>query len=509
MLDETTQSTDVSTATSPGAVSESTDTSASSVAQSGEQAIERSGDVTAQPAAVEAKADEQEGSTPPPSEEADPFEGVPSIDELRQQAERKVPYSEALLRLRTALEARNSEVEGLKGRVGTAEPVLPLIEQHGGAEAVQARLEAYNSLFTPVVNPETKQPEVDPATGFPRITTAPFIERVDAENPGMAEQLLFDALNYEAEFGAGEKVRLYRHPAVQAELLKAYGLDPQRLDDYRNIDARPAHDAGVTPEELTNVPDEFHETYKALPPGVRSDLQQQDDDTRRFNLEAHKERFDRKAQETERQAAEAQNRQQQEAQVRQYVAQEQDSFVNTHFQESHALLMDDLARQVTFSEDAAANAQMHGIVGLALVALRDRDAQFAASKTLEALGVKVDEGFFQALADADRHLRDARAYELFGQKGFAQAKLTEANGAKKLALAKTAPIALRIAQALGGQVVSKAKKQNGAIDGATRTRPVPGGDDGEEGGGILPAGMLPTDPGAGIYLARQSGLLGG
>ena len=509
-LDET-QSTDVITGgDSPAAASESTDALAPSVEQSGEQAQERSGDDTAQSASVEASVVKEGETTPPPPAEDDPLEGIPEADELERLVEQRVPHAQAVLQLRKALEARNSELAELRGKSLTAEPVLPLIEQAGGAEAAQAKLQTFDSLFSPVIDPNNGQPVRDPVTGLPVLDPTPFVERVESENPGLAERLTFAGLNCLVETGDGRKARVYQLPEVQTPFLQALGLDPERLDDYRNIDARSfAQDTGVTPEELTEIPEQFHETYKALPPGIRADLKVQDEATRQFNLEVYKERADRKAEETQRQQAEAQNRQQQEVQARQYVAKEQDSFVAQHLQESHAAIMDDLARQVTFSENAAENAAMHGVVGAFLVALRDPEAQFAIGKTLEAHNLKVDPSFYEALADADKHLRDAKAYELFGQQGLKQQSLTAASNAKKLALAKASPIALRIAQALGGQKVKQATKQNGAIDGATRTRPVPGGEGGEEADGILPAGMLPTDPRAGVYIARRNGLLGG
>lgn len=506
-MDEAIQSTDVGT-DSPGAVSESTDTLAPSVEQSGEQTQERSGDDTAQSASLEASVVKEGETTPPPSDE-DPLKGIPSADELERLVEQRVPHAQAVLQLRKALEARNGEVAELRGKTSTAEPVLPLIEQYGGPEPVQARLQTFDKLYSPVIDPATQQPLRD-ARGLTQTTALPFIEDVDAQDPGMAEQILYDALSYQVDYyGNGQKVALYRHPTVQAELLKACGLDPARAEDYRNIDALSApQDTGVTPEDLAGVPTEFHDVFKSLPPGIRADLKLQDAETRQFNLEVYKERADRKTAEAQAQAAQTQERQAAEQNARQYVAKEQDAFVGQQLQESHAAIMDDLARQVTFSDDAKDNAVMHGVVGACVLALRDPDSSFATGKMLEALGVKVDPGFYQALTDADKHLRDAKAYELFGQQGLKQKALTDANNAKRQALAKAAPIALRIAKALGGKVAARAAQQNGALAGATTTRPVPtdGGGDGS-GDGLLPAGMLANDPRAGVYLAKQTGLV--
>ncbi|HWT01194.1 MAG TPA: hypothetical protein VN256_13175 [Pyrinomonadaceae bacterium] len=489
-MDDTTQSTDVGGATPAAIVEESTSAAAPSV--SPQESSPTAGGVTA---GAEASEVEQGGATPPPPDD-DPLKGIPTSEELQQQVEQKVPYAAALLQLRKALEARNEENQRLQQQF---EPLKGLSEI-GEPEVVKTAVEAFNSLFTPVVNPETQQPEFDEVSGVPRYTTAPFIERMESENPGFTETLLFDALNSKVEYPDGQKLPLFRNQRLHDVLMRAWGYDPSRGNDYRNIDALAQPAASVTPEDLEKIPAEFHETFKSLPAGIRNDLLQRDEDTRKFDLETYKERFDRKAQEEQRQQAEQQQQQAQIQQFRQQVNEAQESFVSQHLREGYASIMDDLASKVTFSSDPAQSEGIKSAIGALLFSLRDPDFREANKSQLEAAGIKLGGDFDEALNLADKHLRDAKAYELVGQKARARNSLNEAATAKKLVLAKLSPIALRYAQTLGAQVVSRANGQNQLLQGASTVRPTPNGGTEPEGDGTT---MRANAPGYGLNLWKQ------
>lgn len=504
MLDEQPQSTDV--AESPlGTAPESTGVAPSSVSDSGEQVQTAIvGDVTTQ-SVIEGDKVEQEGTTPPQPGEDDPLKDIPTSEELQQQVSQRVPYAAALLQLRTALEARNNELGEHKT---TLQSLQPLLQQHGGAEAVQQRLEVFGKLFSPVINPDTQQPELD-AHGFERTTTAPFVEWAEGENPGLAAQLAIDALNTVTDDG-GQPTRLFQTPYIRANLLKAYGLDPERLEDYRNIDALSAATSNgqATQEQLETIPERFHEAFKSFNAEQRADLMLAGELAREGYLQDRAEALENKAfREQQAQTQREQQEQQYQAQLAR-VAQEQDSYVTTELQSAHAAIMDDLASQVTFSDDPKANAEMHAIVGAAVFALRDPDAAFIVEKLVD---IKIDRPFYEALSAADKHLRDYKALDLMGQKGRAQASLTLATNAKNQVLAKISPVALRIAKALGATVSAKAQRRGELLHGATQTRPTisgRGGSDEGDGNG-LPPGVLANSPEAGRILLQRAGLLTG
>lgn len=484
-------------------VEESTLAAPSSESISGEAAsTQPAGDVTAGTDAL-GSTDEQEGATPPPSEDDESLEGVPSLDELQQQAGQKVPYAEALFKLRTAYEARKGELGELQARQETAN-----FEKYGGLETAESRLETFNALFTPVVDPTTNQPEIDPSTGFPVITTSPFIERVDAENPGMAEQILNDVLRYQVDYGNGP-VALWQAPQVQENLMKAWGLDSSRINDYRNIDALSQPTGVITPEELEAIPEGQREAYKTLPQSLRESWNVIPDDEKQWHIDVAQERLTAR-ENRETQAREQQeSRQQAEVQAREYVQGEQEKYVSQQLQEGYATIMDDLASKVTFGDENT-NAAAFTSIGALLFSARDPDFRAANSARFEQLGIKLGSDFDEALNAADTHLRQTKTYELFKQEGMRQNALTQARAAKNVVLAKLAPIALRAAKAMGAVAANKAATNGKLLDSAGNVRPTPGqsGSVAEQGGGYLPPGMRANDPQAGVYLARKTGLLG-
>lgn len=150
------------------------------------------------------------------------------------------------------------------------------------------------------------------------------------------------------------------------------------------------------------------------------------------------------------------------------------------------MIMDDLASKVTFSTDEAQNASIRTQIGALLFSLRDPDYRKANEAELKAMGVTLGSDFDQALGAADKYLRDAKAYEMYGQKGFQQNAMAEARKAKGQVIAKLSSIALRAAKANGAQMRAQAEGQGKLLD-ATRTRPTVGnGGDATETGGLLP-----------------------
>lgn len=459
--------------------------------ETGQTAI--AGDVTAQ-SVIEGQESGEVGTVDPTQD--DPLEGIPSLEELEQNKSQQ--YAQALINLRTAYEARKEELTGLKPLESFKD-----IAQLGEPEVIKSKVETYDQLFTPVVNPETQQPEVD-EYGFQRITTTPFIERVEAENPGMAAQLLNDLLGYQFDRGDGQPTLMWR------AWFEAQGLDPTRLDDYKNIDALTvAQPTGeITQEELALIDPKYHEAFKSFNPDQREDLLKANPLAREGYLQDRAERLANQAFREQQAETQRQQTQQQEQALRERVSTEQENYVNEQLEEGFATITDDLASKVTFSESPEENQAMLGIVGLSLLALRLPDSRFANEKVLGALGVKIEPSFYEALNAADKHLRDQKAYELFGQKGRALNSAEEARKAKSLVLAKSAIIGLRLAQAMGGHLQAKANGQGKLLEGATSVRPTPGtGSDTGGEGGILPEGVLANSPEAARIIAQRSGLL--
>lgn len=496
-MDETTQES-VSTETSSlEGTSASSDVAASLSSTEDTSQTATASDVTAQ-SVIEATGTGT--GTVDPAQEADPLEGVPTLEELEQNKTQQ--YAQALINLRTAYEARKGEVETLKPL-----EALKDITQYGDADTIKSRLDAYNSLFEQAVDPATQQPQFD-ESGLPKVSAAKFIEQVDAENPGLAEQMLNDLLRYAPELPNGQKVSFY-----ERALREVYGLDPKRLDDYRKIDALTAPTGEVTPEELAAIPENQRDAYKTLPKSLRDAWEQIPEDERKFHLDGAQERLEARQYREAETKRQAEVQQQQLNAARQQIVEAQDTYVRQELQTGLATIMDDVAKQVTFSADPNTNAVMLGVTEGFVAALRDPDSSAFKNVqgALNALGVKLDNGFQEALSVADKHMRDQKAYELMGQKGLARNSQDKAHAAKTQVIAKLAPLAVKLAKALGGQAAQRANQQNQLLGAATNTRPTPDSGNGlqAEDNGYLPAGMLANDPRAGIEIAKRIGLLGG
>lgn len=500
-MDEQIQSTDVggeaSTSTPTATAEASTSAAASPVSQQTENASQTAtaSDVTTQ-SVIEAT--ETDTGTVEPAQDADPLEGVPTLEELEQNKTQQ--YAQALINLRTAYEARKAKDAETQSTLTT---VQPLIDKYGDVDTVQARLAAYDSLFEQVVDPATQQPQFD-QSGLPKVSAAKFIEQVDTENPGLAETLLNDLLRYAPELPNGQKVSFY-----ERALREVYGLDPKRLDDYRKIDALTAPTGEVTPEELAAIPENQHDAYKTLPKSLRDAWDTVPEDERKYHLDAAQERLEAKQYREAETKRQAETQQQQLTSARQQIVEAQDTYVREQLQTGLATIMDDVAKQVTFSADPNTNAVMLGVTEGFVAALRDPDSSAFKNVqgALTALGVKLDSGFQEALSVADKHMRDQKAYELMGQKGLAQTSQTKANAAKTQVIAKLAPLAVKLAKALGGQAAQRANQQNQLLGAATTTRPTPGNGTQAEAGAFGVPDMLPNDPRYGVALARQTGLL--
>ena len=181
--------------------------------------------------------------------DADPLEGVPTAEELQQLVEQKVPHSEALARLRPAY-------EGLKTKLAEYEPLepwKPIVETIGDPELAKSSY----SLITSIHTPSDESP-----SGF---TSRPFIEQIDNESPGTANQLFVDLCSYVYVDENGQQTTPVR------EMYKAHGLDPDRIDDYRNIDQLRASGI-VSQDDLAAIPEKYHPAFKALSTAQREDI---------------------------------------------------------------------------------------------------------------------------------------------------------------------------------------------------------------------------------------------
>lgn len=419
---------------------------------------------------------------------ADPFEGIPSIEELTKQAEQKVPYSEGLLRLRT-------ELERIKPDAELATKWKPLGEV-AEPEDLRSAYEQRQKLFSPVVNPETNQPEYD-ERGLQKRTSHPWIEANEQETPGFYQRHLDDMLQYVDPKTGLNGAQMY---------FKGIGLDINRFDDYLNIDSLLAKSNGgaITPAELELVPETDREAYKTLPSSLRGAWKDIPEDEQRFHLDGAKERIEarqwREQQEQVQKQTEETQRQQFQAKLQHDVI----SDLSNVRKEGLTSLRDSLSKAVQLSSDPAVNGAYIDAIIAPLALLLSPDFHDLGGHMLESMGVKLDGAFndaLQAFVTARQEHVIAKAY---GDQAAAQMALKEADGKFARIMARFNDLALKRAATFGYQAKQIATANGNALAAAS-ARPVAGnGSAVEAAQGILPQGMDPYSPEASMYLYNQT-----
>lgn len=386
---------------------------------------------------------------------------------------------------------------------------LKVYQQYGDPKAVSSRLELAKLLYSPVFEADGKTPRRDPETKTPYVTTKPFVQHLDKVSPGMPEQLLVDLLAHETENPAlldtaGNPVR---EPLVN-QVFRFYRLNPSRLEEYVNIDALIARTSGeVTPEELAEIPADYHAAYRTIPASIRNAWKSLDPADQTRTLEDYKDKLDRKARDVEDEKQREQLKAQRIANHQRQVAEATDKYLDTVRRDRTATMIQSLSQQVTFSADANVNKVMIGTLAASMAQLLDPAWRFVVvDHVLTPLGLKLDHTFDTALNTHDTAAADAVAFRLAGDEGQAIVKEQEAVNAANQLMAKLAIFSLKVAKAQGATVTEKAAAQASALTAATAARAnVAPGAVSAQPNGVLPPGMVPGSREATDYISRQTG----
>jgi hypothetical protein len=415
----------------------------------------------------------EQAPSPTPAPPAAGESATPSLDDIlntvpEDDSDLEQANTRDVVGLRNQRQQLRVLSEAVKG-LRPLESFKPLAERNLSVETIQAAVEAQERFYSPVINPENNQPVYE--NGIPLYTTTPFIQHAEERNPGAATQLLEDAFLFETvNPQTGQKERLGNG------LFRALGLDPARLDDYRNIDALAAQEVGQNlNEQLAQIPPEFHEAFKSMPAKVRENLLLDDEEARNWQLQERQERLQEKQQSEARQKQEAAGRERYQAELRASVEREQEADIETQFSEGLSSIMDDIASKVTFSSDAAQDAQQKAIISLALHSLRDPANHAHMKPYLDALGVSLDAAFGENLAAFSQSRRSYKALDLAGRKAQAESELAKAAGPRARVMTRAGQLALKMAEALGGQMKAKAESRNGQLQEAGQIRPTVNG----------------------------------
>lgn len=422
----------------------------------------------------------------------------------------------ASLQATQALEIVKSQRGQLRTLGKTVKDLQPLTiyQEFGNPEAVKTRLNIARLLYSPQLGPDRK-PIIDPLTKTSHVTTTPLIAYLEKNSPGIIEQLLVDLLAYPAEVvGPNGQVHLdnsgnpLRAPMVDA-VFAFYGIDRRRLNEYRQIDTLIAKNTGaVTPEELAEIPAEYHAAYRTIPPSVRAGWKALDEGDQTRLLEDYKSKLDDAARRVEDQKAAALAKRKEEQDYQLQVARAQDAYLDTVRRERTANLIQSLAKQVSFSTDANKNKVMLGALTATVAQLLDPAWRFLVEEEILApLGIKLDSTFNTALDLFESAALESVALEQTGERDRAIDVRDKSEGAANQVMLKLWPVAIALAKAQGATVSAKAAAVDGALAAANTGRQqvrttTPSGNPNNP---YLPAGVRPGTREAVEYLARQSG----
>lgn len=421
----------------------------------------------------------------------DIFEGIPSLDELQRQVEQKVPQSEGLFRLRTELERIKPEYESLQG-------YKPLTER-GDTAYVTSRLDLMDSMFSEVRD-ASGQIQRD-ERGIAQRSSRPFFDKMEADSPGFAARHFGDLLDYEVlDPVTGQKDTLSRY------FFRAINLDPDRYEDYRNLDTLLAKSNGaVSADELTAIADPDKDAYKTLPSSLRNRWLDMAEDEQRWHLDTAKDRMQTRqqldAQKTAQQQAEQQYAQRFEAQLQQSVQ----SDLATVRTDALTTLRDNLTKAALFSGENAINEDYVDAILAPLALLIDPELQSLGAGMLERMGVKLDADFNETIRSFVVERENFKRAEAYQDTVSANEALRRSNGLQAKLMAKFNAIALKRAERFGYQAKRIATQNGNTLTAAAAVRAqAPGNGQPETRAGLLPAGMDPRSSEAAMYQWHQS-----
>ena len=433
---------------------------------------------------------EQAGSAAP-TQDIDPLEGVPSLEELSQNQSQ--PYAKALVQLRTAYDA-------LKPKVSELEPLSAfkdLVSQTTPEQLTQ-KLEIIDGFFAPALD-ENQQPILDPVTNLPLTTALPGLQKLATESPDTVYTIINDALSLQIDgVSLEEQVTNY--------LLQKRGLNPANIQQYAEWEktGAPVATSGV---DLSVIPEQYRAAFQKLPATIQNDLvslmaseRPEDKEIAQYHLDKEKRDFDNQQQ----RATEQQQRQQA---FQAGVDKAGTEFVETIFKEEYDSTLKSIASQWQSSSDPNRDALQHHMIMNTLVNLTDPRMSFSAEQWLKSLNVQPDPLIPQLAQSVENKAKQVKAAEAYGDK-FKAGQLQEELRNERLQLkAKVNGVATLMVQALSGQLVLN-QGQTDALLGGAETRPS------VVGTGATTSGRRPlvnpndlTDRRNFIDIARNTGLL--
>ena len=394
---------------------------------------------------------EQGGSTlPPPTD--DPLKGVPTVDELRAQAEQKVPYAQALLQIREAYEASTQKVNEFE----PLSAFKPIVEKTT-PEQLQAKLEIIDGFFAPALD-ENQQPILDPVTNLPMTTALPGLQKLAEQSPDTIYTLLNDALQLTIDGQPLEE-------QVTNFLLVKQGLNPANITQYAEWEktGAPVATSGV---DYSLIPEPYIQAFKSLPPKIQADIASLMGSESPQDKEAGQYYLDREKREFDRTQAEVKQREQQAKEFQSRVEASGQEFVDTIFKEEYDSTLQSIASQWQSSSDPNRDALQQHMIMNTLVNLTDPRMSFSAEQWLKSLNIQPDPKITELALSVESKAKQAKAAEVYGDSFKANQLRDELRNDRLQLKAKVNGIATSMVRALSGQLVLNQELGDELLEGA-------------------------------------------
>lgn len=445
--------------------------------------------VSSAPAAVQGESQTQSSTEQPTGEAAAPFQVPENDDDLKGQETN--PHVQAIVQLRQELRARNQSLDEYK----PLDTWKPLVETIGDPALAQSAYELVSSIHSP---------SQENPSGF---TSVPFLDQIEKEAPGTLNVMFSEMLAFPITDAQGQPTTVVR------ELYRGHGLDPDRIDDYRNIDQLRASGV-VTTDDLTKIPEKYHEAFKSMSQVSREDLLEiigskplvAEESLR--NAQASLETQQYKAQQ-QQQIAEQEQRQ--EAELRGAIETAVTEGVNAKIQTWSNSIHQSLSQWKPSADEAVNDFERSKVISL-IATLQNPAYRPVAEKALAHAGVSLEwaDQFghpwtFDGLVNQWQTAFSATvAYEQTGQKDSFQAKRAAATAsqAEQRILIKLQDIAEKLSKPTGNRLATASQQQAGQLATA-QSRFVPSGNGSQANGSQNPYSNNPHPVGSQEYFAHN------
>lgn len=397
----------------------------------------------------------------PTEQSVDPLEGLPSLEELEQQAAANVPYAKGLASLRAAYESTKPQLEEYKA----LQPWKDVADKIGDPVQAQSAYELQGLLHSAVPN------STDPND----FTTVPFLQKIEADSPGTVDQLYADCGTFPIEVdGVVDTVARHR--------FRQWGLNPDNIENYKALDSGTLSVASgiVKPDELVGIDARYHDAYRSLSVAKRADIQTLktteggeaiiEEDLRNASRALEVDKY-MKQQEVDKAQAVASRQQTLESEIQ---AESQASLYQAT-SEIYTSIHKNLAQQVKFSSDELSN-ELHlaGIMSNLYTLLDPEGRKLILDPVLQKAGVVLDSTFDATVNRFAERLSAAKRFEKMGDTMRQRAALSESTQARQMLTAKLNSIAMKFAQPTSAAVTANAQA-NGNLTAGTPARMIPNG----------------------------------